>query len=69
MHVIIFQLHNNQSYLDTEVILHQLQPMNNQTGNDEIMIKVEVDDPYYDNPNVIGTDIIFKCIPIILVEI
>ena len=42
-HDIIFHLYNNQPYIDTEVILHQLQPMNNQSGNDEIMIKVEVD--------------------------
>ena len=53
-HDIIFHLYNNQPYIDTEVILHQLQPMNNQSGNDEIMIKVEVDESYYDSPNVIG---------------
>jgi hypothetical protein len=55
----ISQLYNNQPYLGTEVILHQLQPMNNQSGNDEIMIKVEVEESYYDNPNIIGTDIHF----------
>ena len=36
-------------------MLHQLQPMNNHSGNDEVMIKVEVDESYYDSPNVIGT--------------
>ena len=41
-------------YNDTEVILHPLQPMINKIGNDEVTIKIEVDDYDQENSTVTG---------------
>ena len=44
----------NPSRNITGAVFHQLQPMNNTTGNDEVTIKVEIDDPYYDGMESVG---------------
>ena len=38
----------------TGAVFHQLQPMNSTTGNAEVTIKVEIEDPYFDCMESVG---------------
>ena len=42
------------NYNGPEVILHPLQPMGNKIGNDEVTIKIEVDDHDYNSSTATG---------------
>ena len=50
MVIVIF--HHIDHLIDAKEIFHQLQPMNKSSGNDDVMIKVEVRDSYgfYNTP-------------------